>query len=65
MAAKKEIIMGTLIVGLILLIIVAAIVRSMIKGKKNGKSILGCDGDCSHCQGGTLSLSNILNFTRL
>ena len=33
--------MGTLIVGLILLIIVAAIVRSMIKGKKNGKSILG------------------------
>ena len=40
--------MGTLIVGVILIVIVAAIVRSMIKDKKNGK---GC-GDCSHCGGG-------------
>ena len=39
--------MGTLIVGIILLVIVALIIRSMIKGKKNSKSILGCDGDCS------------------
>lgn len=31
--------MGTLIVGVILIVIVAAIVRSMIKDKKNGK---GC-----------------------
>lgn len=44
--------MGTLIVGIILLVIVALIIRSMIKGKKNGKSILGCDGDCSYCNGG-------------
>ena len=49
---EKRIIMGTLIVGIILLVIVALIIRSMIKGKKNGKSILGCDGDCSHCNGG-------------
>ena len=40
--------MGTFIVGVILVVIVAAIVRSMIKDKKNGK---GC-GDCSHCGGG-------------
>ena len=31
--------MGTLIVGVILIVIVAAIVRSMIKDKKNGKGL--------------------------
>lgn len=42
--------MGTLIVGLALLALVVLIVRSMIKDKKNGKS-LQCGGDCSHCGG--------------
>lgn len=42
--------MGTLIVGLIVLAIVVLIVRSMIKDKKNGKSIQ-CGGDCSSCRG--------------
>ncbi len=42
--------MGTLIVGLALLAVVVLIVRSMIKDKKNGKS-LHCGGDCSHCGG--------------
>lgn len=42
--------MGTLIVGLALLAVVVLIVRSMIKDKKNGKS-LQCGGDCSHCGG--------------
>ncbi|MBO5522103.1 MAG: FeoB-associated Cys-rich membrane protein [Roseburia sp.] len=42
--------MGTLVVGLALLAVVVLIVRSMIKDKKNGKS-LQCGGDCSHCGG--------------
>lgn len=42
--------MGTFVVGLALLAVVVLIVRSMIKDKKNGKS-LQCGGDCSHCGG--------------
>ena len=42
--------MGTVIVGIILLLIIAAIIHSMVKDKKNGKSIQ-CGGDCSKCKG--------------
>lgn len=42
--------MGTFIVGAILLGIVCLIVRSMIRDKKNGKS-LQCGGDCKNCGG--------------
>ncbi|MCD7762635.1 MAG: FeoB-associated Cys-rich membrane protein [Lachnospiraceae bacterium] len=42
--------MGTIIVGGILVVVVALIIRSMIKDKKAGKS-LQCGGDCSHCKG--------------
>lgn len=42
--------MGTIIVGIIVLAIVAAAVMSMIKDKKSGKSIQ-CGGDCRHCGG--------------
>ncbi|MCD7717230.1 MAG: FeoB-associated Cys-rich membrane protein [Lachnospiraceae bacterium] len=42
--------MGTVIVGGILVVVVALIIRSMIKDKKAGKS-LQCGGDCSHCKG--------------
>ncbi|MBS7195568.1 MAG: FeoB-associated Cys-rich membrane protein [Lachnospirales bacterium] len=42
--------MGTVVVGLILLVIICLIVHSMIKAKKNGKSIQ-CGGDCTHCGG--------------
>lgn len=42
--------MGTVVVGLILLVIICLIVHSMIKAKKNGKSIQ-CGGDCAHCGG--------------
>lgn len=42
--------MGTLVVGLSLLAVVALIIKSMIRDKKNGKS-LQCGGDCSHCGG--------------
>jgi hypothetical protein len=42
--------MGTLIVLLVLAGIVALIVRSMIKDRKNGKSPV-CGGDCSKCKG--------------
>lgn len=42
--------MGTFIVSVILVGIVCLIVRSMIRDKKNGKS-LQCGGDCKHCGG--------------
>lgn len=42
--------MGTIVVGLIVLGIMALAVRSMIRDKKTGKS-LQCGGDCSHCKG--------------
>lgn len=42
--------MGTLLVGAGLLAIVVLAIRSMIKDKKNGKS-LQCGGDCKHCGG--------------
>ena len=42
--------MGTIIVGLLVTAAVALAVRSMIRDKKNGKS-LQCGGDCSHCGG--------------
>ena len=42
--------MGTLIVLADLAVAVALIVRSMVKDKKNGKSIQ-CGGDCRHCGG--------------
>lgn len=42
--------MGTVIVGAVLVIIIALAVYSMVKDKKNGKS-LQCGGDCSRCKG--------------
>jgi competence protein ComGC len=42
--------MGTVIVLLILAVIVALIVRSMVRDKKAGKSIQ-CGGDCKNCGG--------------
>lgn len=41
--------MGTLVIGIILLGIVAMIIRSIQKDKKSGKSL--CGGDCRHCKG--------------
>ena len=38
--------MGTVVVGAVLVGVVALIVRSMVKDKKNGKS-LQCGGDCA------------------
>lgn len=42
--------MGTMIIGVILAGIVGLIIRSMVKNKKQGKS-LQCDCDCSKCGG--------------
>ncbi len=42
--------MGTFIVGAVLLVIVGLIVKSMVRDKKNGKSIQ-CGGDCGKCGG--------------
>lgn len=42
--------MGTVIVGAVLVVVVALAIYSMVKDKKNGKSIQ-CGGDCSKCRG--------------
>lgn len=42
--------MGTILVLAVLAAAVGLVVRSMIRDKKNGKS-LQCGGDCSHCGG--------------
>lgn len=42
--------MGTVLVASVLILTVALAVRSMVKDKKNGKS-LQCGGDCKHCGG--------------
>ena len=42
--------MGTFVVGAILVGVGAFVIRSIIRDKKNGKSIQ-CGGDCSHCGG--------------
>lgn len=45
-----EKIMGTILVAVILAVIVGLIIYSMVRDKKNGKSIQ-CGGDCKHCGG--------------
>ncbi|NBI90418.1 FeoB-associated Cys-rich membrane protein [Lachnospiraceae bacterium] len=42
--------MGTFIVGLVVLCGILLAVKSIIRDKKNGKSIQ-CGGDCGHCGG--------------
>lgn len=42
--------MATFIVGAVVLAVVGLIIRSMVKDKKNGKS-LHCGCDCKHCNG--------------
>ncbi|MBD8942519.1 MAG: FeoB-associated Cys-rich membrane protein [Clostridiales bacterium] len=42
--------MGTILVAVIVAAIVGLIIYSMIRDKKNGKSIQ-CGGDCKHCGG--------------
>lgn len=39
--------MGTIIVGAAVVLIVALIIRGMIRDKKNGTS--HCSGNCNHC----------------
>ena len=43
--------MGTVLISLLLLAIVAAIIRYMVKLKKAGKSPcgIGCSGHCHNC----------------
>ncbi|MBP5357911.1 MAG: FeoB-associated Cys-rich membrane protein [Treponema sp.] len=40
--------LGTILISLFLVLLVSAIIRSMIKDKKQGKSSCGCN--CSHCK---------------
>ena len=42
--------MATALVVIVLIILVALALRSMVRDKKNGKS-LQCGGDCSNCGG--------------
>lgn len=45
-----EEIMGTIFVAVLVAVIVGLIIYSMVRDKKNGKSIQ-CGGDCKHCGG--------------
>lgn len=45
-----ESVIGTAVVAIVVVLLVALAVRSMIKDKKNGKSIQ-CGGDCKNCGG--------------
>ena len=45
-----EEIMGTIFVTVLVAVIVGLIIYSMVRDKKNGKSIQ-CGGDCKHCGG--------------
>lgn len=54
--------MGTVIVLAGLGAVVALIIRSMIKDKKNGKSPV-CGGDCSQCKGCHQNLQEMLSKT--
>ena len=42
--------MGTVVTGAVVVVIVGLIIRSMVRDKKNGKS-LQCGGDCGKCGG--------------
>lgn len=42
-------VIGTGATLLILIVVVAAVIRSMIRDKRAGKS--SCGGDCRHCKG--------------
>jgi hypothetical protein len=50
MAILAYSIWGTIVVLLIVIGIVALVIMSMVKDKKNGKS-LHCGGNCKHCGG--------------
>ncbi len=39
---------GTILITLLLILTVAAVVRSLIRDKKRGRSI--CGGNCAHCK---------------
>ena len=41
---------GTILISLVLLAVVALIIRSMVHDKKQGKS--SCGGNCAACRGG-------------
>ena len=45
-----EEIMGTIFVAVLVVVKVGLIIYSMVRDKKNGKSIQ-CGGDCKHCGG--------------
>lgn len=47
---KEVFVMGTVVVGVIVIGIVGLVVKSMVRDKKNGKS-LQCGNDCKHCGG--------------
>lgn len=51
--------MGTIVTGTILLCIIGLILKSMIKDKKQGKSIQ-CGGNCKHCGGGCHETSGMI-----
>lgn len=48
---------GTIVISIVLIAIIAAIIISMIRDKKKGKSV-SCGGDCSSCRAGCMHKDN-------
>ena len=48
---------GTIVITLILILMVAGIIASLIRDKKQGKS--SCGGNCAHCKGCTACSAGI------
>ena len=44
--------LGTIVISVVLLAIVAAVVIYLIRQKKQGKHTCGCSGGCAGCSGG-------------
>ena len=45
---KEADMIGTVIAVLVLIGVVTLVIRSMVRDKKKGKSVI-CGGECSHC----------------
>lgn len=51
---------GTFVVLIIVLAIVAFAIRYLVNAKKSGKTCSGCSGSCSGC-GGSCKVSNMVD----
>lgn len=41
---------GTIVIGILLICVIALVIFSLVKRKQKGKKILTCGGNCEACQ---------------